>query len=371
MSNLDKKTTNPSMSLMMRRLGVFNANPKIDDPTLDSNDKVDTAIEGVYQQSVLLNRFGGHAQQERMIHDKQRSLDRALRYSYQGASVRSVDAEEGEEPQRALINPNKVKLDYDEKVISINWEAQYHPGTVFEWMGTNTYWLIMYQDLTELAYFRGDARKCHYIIKWADKETAEIFQTYASIVGPKEAVKANAKAGASIDEPNYTLSILIPKSENTLKYFQRYTKFYIQDYSGLDTPVSCWQVINADWISTPGVIQLTAKEEYINADVDDVGEIPEYKQILLEIEKKQQLEAESVAQGDAAIIGENFIFPKTEYTYTCEAPGNWSWSGLSTPITIISKDETSITFTWDKFFSGQFVLSKGSSTKTIVVQTLY
>ena len=34
------------------------------------------------------------------------------------------------------------------------------------------------------------------------------------------------KHGISVDTPNYSLSILMPKNEDTLKYFKRYNKFY-------------------------------------------------------------------------------------------------------------------------------------------------
>jgi hypothetical protein len=33
-------------------------------------------------------------------------------------------------------------MDYDDKIISIHYEDNYRPGDVFEWIGTNSYWLI-------------------------------------------------------------------------------------------------------------------------------------------------------------------------------------------------------------------------------------
>jgi hypothetical protein len=91
---------------------------------------------------------GGAAQQDRMIKDKKESLEKALLYSYQGANVRKLGSETVE---RALINPNRVKQDYDDKTISIGYEYNYALGTVFEWVNTGTKWLIYLQDLTELA----------------------------------------------------------------------------------------------------------------------------------------------------------------------------------------------------------------------------
>ena len=96
---------NPSLSQMARRLGVSCPKPPVqtedgkiisfeDDglkpkvvvhnPKDEVHDSVETSLEGIYHQSQLLNNMGGHAQQERMIYDKKRSLDKALLYSYSG-----------------------------------------------------------------------------------------------------------------------------------------------------------------------------------------------------------------------------------------------------------------------------------------------
>jgi hypothetical protein len=76
-----------------------------------------------------------------MIKDKRRSLDNAVWFSYQGAEVVKTDAED-RKPVRALINPNKLKQDYDDKIISVGYEYDFTTGTIFEWLGTNTKWLI-------------------------------------------------------------------------------------------------------------------------------------------------------------------------------------------------------------------------------------
>lgn len=139
-----------------------------------------------------------------MIFDKRRSLDRALLYSYQGANVLKVPREEDEaetdengftsvyedaekQPKicRALINPDKNKPDYDDKIISVHYEDGFEAGDVFEWVGTNSYWLIYLQDLTELAYFRGEIRRCSYSIDWLD-EDGNKHSSYAAVRGPVE-----------------------------------------------------------------------------------------------------------------------------------------------------------------------------------------
>ena len=153
-----------------------------------------------------LRQAGGNRQQERMIKDKRRSLDYAVWNSYQAAEIIKTGATD-RKPVRALINPNKLKQDYDDKVVSVGFEHDIKCGDVFEWLGTHTHWLVYLQDLTELAYFRGDIRKCSYEINWEDENG--FHTTYAAVRGPVE-TKINfiQKHGISIDTPNHSLSLL-------------------------------------------------------------------------------------------------------------------------------------------------------------------
>ena len=65
-----------------------------------------------------------------MIADKRRPLDRALWHSYQGADVKKIDSL-ANHSVRALINPNKLKQDYDDKIISILYDHNFN-GISFE-----------------------------------------------------------------------------------------------------------------------------------------------------------------------------------------------------------------------------------------------
>ena len=195
--------------LMKGRLGVYEKRQFNDEKA---------SIEGVVEQATRFQQAGGNRQQERMIKDKRRSLDHAVWFSYQAAEVVKADAED-RRPVRALINPNKLKQDYDDKIISVGYEYNFRCGDVFEWLGTNTKWLIYLQDLTELAYFRGDIRKCSHEIAWEDEDG--LHKTYAAIRGPVE-TKINfiQKHGISVDTPNFSLNILMPKTEAAVKYFK-------------------------------------------------------------------------------------------------------------------------------------------------------
>ena len=110
MGGLDK-------GLMRGRLGVY----------YGTSSNTESSVEGVNHQDARLEAHGGDLQQMRMIRDKRRSLDRALWNSYQGANVKLIDSNQ---IARALINPNKLKPDYDDKILSIGFEYGYKPGDI-------------------------------------------------------------------------------------------------------------------------------------------------------------------------------------------------------------------------------------------------
>lgn len=307
-----------------------------------------------------VNMRGGQAQQNRMIKDKKRSLDYGVKYSYQAAKVQDIDTLI---EQAALINPDKNKQDYDDKIISIDFNSNFTTGTVFEWLNTNTKWLIYLQDLTELAYFRGNIRKCNYSISWVD-QNGQQQNTFAAIRGPVE-TKINSKIHPhyTYDVPNYSLHILMPKNEQTITYFKRYIRFYL---SGLEDyeEKTCWQVETTDSISTPGILEITATEYYQNDITDNIEEG------LANVYPLQEKIAEE--QKENLIQGPVFIKPKYKYSYEYigEELNEWNYD-TTLPIKIISKENKKIVLQWTAIYSGQFDLSFGNTVKTIIVESFY
>lgn len=328
-------------------------------------DYNEQSIAGINALAKYLYAAGGPAQQSRMIIDKRKTLDRVIKYSYQGAFIQRIG--EKTKPAPALINPNKLKQDYDDKILSIGFEYDFQPGDIFEWCQTGTYWLIYLQDLTELAYFRGDIRKCSHQIVWIDEQNEE-HKTYAAIRGPVE-TKINyiQKHTISLDEPNYSLNILMPLTDESLNYFKRYNKFYLQN----DNKKVCWRVEAVDWISTPGILEITAVEYYANKSEDDI----ENGLVGALIAKKIDPNEGDLTQ---IISGETFIKPKKEYSYICNKiipDGKWSFD-KNYPIEIVNitrnaKGKSVITIKWNSSYTGQFELSFGQFKKTIVVESLF
>lgn len=173
---------NITLKLMAGRLGNLDIPPKYYPDTIDNANLM--ASE--------LTQRGGLPQQERMVRDKRKSLDKATLYSYQAVRIKKIQDKnlsrhgwEGSTAARALINPDKRKFDYDDKILSIGFEHGFEVGDVFEWERTNSYWLITLQDLDEIAYFRAEIRRADYEINWLDEDGNE-WRSFAAVRGPVE-----------------------------------------------------------------------------------------------------------------------------------------------------------------------------------------
>lgn len=363
---------NMTLKLMAGRLGNLDVPPKYYPDTVDNANLM---------ASELVQR-GGLPQQERMVRDKRKSLDKATLYSYQAARIKKVQGKdlsnkglEGEAIVRALINPDKNKFDYDNKIVSVGFEHGFEVGDVFEWERTNSYWLITLQDLDEIAYFRGEIRRADYKINWLDEDGKE-WSSYAAIRGPVE-TKINfiQKHQIGVDEPNYSLHVYLPRNEQTMKQFKRYSKFYLKDADSPDNKI-CWRVEATDSISTKGILEFTAVEYYANETEDDV------ENGLVKAFVQKNVEPEVNPKED--IVGPTFIKPKLEYEYYVEAKntnGDWFIDGHKVPVTLekftTPRGIPGVKIVWNSSQSGQFTLWFGENehyknfSKTIVVESLF
>lgn len=380
------KRRNACLNSMANRLGMITHHQynieNGDLNTVEWNEgtivKTDPTIINNSGLALRLHVNGGYDQQSRMVYDKKRTLDRVLNFSYQGANVRKIRQKDiGPESDwakmppypmvRALINPDKTKMDYDDKIISIPFECGLGVGDIFEWCGTNSYWLIYLQDMNEIAYFRGEIRKCQYEISWEDEDG--MHTTYAAIRGPVETkIDYIQKHQISVDNPNYSLHILMPRTEQTLKHFKRYTKFYLQNPEPGAENV-CWRVEAIDWISTPGILEINAVEYYANETEDDV------ENGIVGAFINESINPNENNPDAERIEGETFIKPHGIYYYTYHGLSTSYWKvdtkNLPLTISVNPKDNRQLQLRWEKSHSGQFDISYGKVTKTIVVESLF
>lgn len=309
-------------------------------------------------------QYRGGKQEGRMIKDKEKALKKALLYSYQACTAILADGREF----RCLINPDKLKTNYDDKIISIPFkdiciggknkdatnsqspvqtgiqtpgektsegeeEIGMKAGDVFTWKETNSHWLVYLQRIEEDAYFRAEIRRCRHEVKINDN----IYKAYAAAIDRDE-ISWITKQNVSFNELNYGLNMYITKNAETEDFFHRFT---IVEVNGKP-----WEVQAVDAISTEGIIQISLKEYYQNSIEKEVANnsiIP----------KARAVEPTVMSSIDGATT----VYPYDELVYTIEnydGDGEWFISNTKAKILSQSTHEVSIMVTSGR--SGTFDL---------------
>ena len=298
-------------------------------------------------------------QHNRIIRDKQRSMHRALLYSYQAAWIKK-DNDENAEWVRALINPDKVKFDYDEKIVSVDWEHGFKPGDTFEWgRDTGSHWIILKTEDTELAYLRANIRRCQYLVA-KNPETHEEFGQWMAIRGPVETkINTIQKHNLVVDVPNLSLDIYMADTELNRRTFERYKRFQFEG--------RVWQVQAPDTISTPGVIEIVALEDYeCHGDELYINPVEPSTPIPIDVNE---------------IIGQSSVRPLDEYEFTVKFHEEGSQWAITLPAsknkevddvleyTVVNND--TIKVSWTDMRSGSYILHYGDVEKTVNVESLF
>lgn len=237
---------------------------------------------------VRLNYRGGPNQEQRMIEDKLYSLKQALKYSYQAQTLEFLDGRR----YKCLINTDKTKGDYDNKVLSIPYEAkslspdvrsnpvkgieQVEPtgiacGQVFKWVENKSHWLVYLQSLEETAYFRAEIRRCDQQIELEGR------RYWAYVRGPSETtIQSFQKNKIVRNSNNYSLVAYITKDAFSMEKFHRFTKCTVYEGTNFDSLGKTWRVTVVNPYYADGIIELNLEEWYentperINAEVKQV-----------------------------------------------------------------------------------------------------
>ena len=213
-----------------------------------------------------------------MAVDKLRSLKKALLYSYQAAIAVLPNGNEF----KCLINPDKNKPAYDNKIISIPYrdiclnapmmgkttqgeiDVDLKVGDVFMWKQTYTYWLVYLKYLEEDAYFRAEIRRCDQQIEINGKKY------WVYLRGPVEtSIEWNQKSQIAWNDLNYSLVMYVTSDENTQEYFERFKLVKIVDPR--NGKKKNWQVAGVDPYYGDGILQIFLDEYYENSIEDAVA----------------------------------------------------------------------------------------------------
>lgn len=210
---------------------------------------------GLESLNKRVNYIGG-TRDEQIVKGKLRSMHAALRDSYQAEWITFKGKK-----WRCLINPEKLTVDYDQNIISIDFESGMHPGDVFYWDRTGKHWIVYTAWETEEAYFRARIRKCDYAID-VDGEKYWVWMR-----GPVEtALVWRQKHKIEFNDMNLSLLIYVTKDERTTEFFKR---FRIVKFDGHN-----WRVAATDRYSQDGIIEVYL-EEYFDNEMEEYQEVPE------------------------------------------------------------------------------------------------
>lgn len=294
---------------------------------------------------------------------------------------------------RCLINHDKLKVDYEDKIISIPFEensvsidptkdnddwlqTDFHNGTVFKWVHGNkeewtpdTYWIVLMQYSEETAYFRAEIRKADEqisIIVIDDDGNEQTLVYRGWMTGPNETSTLwNVKHGIVWNDMNYTKQLYITRDENTAVFFDRFDRVIINGQP--------WEIqaYNENYgatssSATTGIIRVALKETYTTTD---------------EVIKEMQQEADARAAAQTAtILGPDVLAPYDTAIYTIENAGQGSWTvtvpndSAKTVEELVSysidNNILSIDVIYGKSFKDGFDINYGDLTKHIVIKSL-
>ena len=255
----------------------------------------------------------------RIREDKLRSLKRALYNSYQSAVI-VFDKDDRQFHFRCLINHDKLKVDYEDKILSIPFrevpvefqgvdkiiaqkivdtgtpgkflDQQGNPvldpegnpiyqyrvkaGDTFKWISGNqgympdSYWIIFLQYSEQTAYFRGQIRKADDEIQVIpidqDGQQGDPILYHGWTTGPNEDQAIwNVKKGVIWNDLYYTKILYITKDETTEAFFRRFDRVVINGQT--------WQVqgYNDNYGTSSknvdgGMIRVALKETYTSTN---------------------------------------------------------------------------------------------------------
>lgn len=206
--------------------------------------------------------YAGGDADGRNVKGKLKSMLGALKNSYQAEWITiNEEDEENKAEWRCLINPDKLKEDYDQKEISIEFESGLKEGDVFLWNRTNTHWIVYLQEYSEEAYFRASIRRCDYQINVNENKY------WIYLRGPVEAtIQWKQKHQITFNDLNYTIIMYVPKNEETATFFERHKIIKFDGHN--------WTVNAVDRYSQKGVIEVVLNETFDN-EMEDAEIVPE------------------------------------------------------------------------------------------------
>jgi len=390
-----------SLDRMRNRVGYRGEVKKVDINGTESDN-------GDYRATTVV-----HDQWTRMRQEKLKNMQKALYYSYQAAVIQTYVPSEGDEQTspyfRCLINHDKLKVDYEDKILSIPfeensvsidpvkdnddcYETNIHPGTVFKWIHGNketwipdSYWIVYLQHVEETAYFRGEIRKASDEIELTTidddgNEETVVYRGWTS--GPNEtSIVWNVKKGVVWNDLNYTKILYIPKDETTSAFFKRFdrvrlngTWWEVQGYN--DNYGTTYTTKDSFGYHEFGIIRVALHETYTDTD-------QQIKDMKAELEETEATSITGVSTSEiiegANILGADYLSPYDVFVYKAPSgiEGEWSLNAVGDAdladlikYEILSDNSLKVTVVTTKAYKKGFEINYGDAKKKVSIKSL-
>lgn len=205
-------------------------------------------------------RTSSYISLKKLQEDKINSFKTALQKAYNRELVVNLRTKE---EFMSLINKIDTTPSIDKKSFSTLDEHDCRLGDVLYWERRNSHWLITEMEETEKGIFQAFIEYAKVDLKWIDKETGKIYQTWACAKGPEETTIVNGvKNTIFYDTLNTSLYLKLSASADGIKLLKRYKMIMCFDKK--------WRVEVQDEITKDGIITLQLLEQVIDDSKDDV-----------------------------------------------------------------------------------------------------
>lgn len=205
-------------------------------------------------------RTSSYISLKKLQEDKMNSFKTALQKSYNRELVVNLRTKE---EFMSLINKIDTTPAIDKKSFSTLDENDCRLGDILYWERRNSHWLITEMEETEKGIFQAFIEYAKVNLKWIDKETGKIYQTWACAKGPEETtVVDGVKNTIFYDTLNTSLYLKLSASADGIKLLKRYKMVMCFDKK--------WRVEVQDEITKDGIITLQLLEQVIDDSKDDI-----------------------------------------------------------------------------------------------------
>lgn len=161
-----------------------------------------------------------------------------------------------------LITELSTKWNSDIKNLAIPFSSEIDVGKTIDWLRTGYKYLVLTQNLTQKAYFSGTMHQCNFLLKWKDSD-GNLYSQYVVVDGPTEKdddyIRRN---NVMFDTGNAAIQIFIAKTP-ALESLIRYSRVLLNGRS--------WEIVVINNMENENIATISLKENYINADLDDVS----------------------------------------------------------------------------------------------------